>query len=92
MSNQPVVLNNWLVNTRGRIIGETVEEVKDTSPVVERDGDVVTTRSGSRYRLGEPHDSILEPLVRAVYFGEGADSPFDCIDVCLEKVNDQTKV
>ena len=55
--------------------------------MVKLEGRIVTTRSGSKYELGEPHGYLGNALVRAVYFGEGNESPLDCVNACIAGID-----
>ena len=66
-------LTNWFVITgsrppssriHGTIFNDTLERFVDgsfviTSPVMDIEGSVVTTKSGNKYTLGNPHRSML---------------------------------
>lgn len=79
-------INTWLIDGVGSIRGFTVKLGDDretgirTSPVVSRDGNVVTTKSGSQYELVDPpHWHMSDRDVVRLNFG-GETDPLKAID------------
>ena len=81
-------LNNWDIQ-RGGISGEdeTGKRIL-TSRIVSREGDVVTTKTGSKYKLLECHKDAYIRLqeIRDLYW-EGAEDEWECLDVQIESFN-----
>ena len=82
------VIDQWCLNNTGHLYGKLVgqREIR-TSAVVERDGDVVTTKSGSRYRLGSPHAVIADSKLRKEHY-EDASTAYAVIDSYIEESRD----
>lgn len=49
-----ITLNDWHLSVAATVVGKrhTDEKRIQTSPLVSLEGDVVTTKSGSKYKLG----------------------------------------
>lgn len=80
---------HWSINHAGSIRGDTDGEPIDrgirTSPVVSRDGNIVTTASGSKYELIDPpHPYMTDPETLAQNWN-GATSPLDAVDKFMQK-------
>jgi hypothetical protein len=52
-TKSPIVANGWYVDLNMRIYFEKNKEVIRTSPIMDIDGSIVTTRNGTRYQLGD---------------------------------------
>lgn len=52
-------IDMWMIRDSGRIYFEIAKGIIRTTPVVQIDGDLITTQSGSVYRLG-----TMDPLVK----------------------------
>lgn len=78
-------INEWLINSYGQIRGVVVDADGatvtgiSTSPVVKREGNIVTTQSGSRYELLEAMMPHMDQFILDKYFGGAAD-PLAAID------------
>lgn len=78
-------INHWLIDSFAAIRGEVVDEEGrliteiHTSRVVSRDGNIVTTRSGSKYELLEPSGIHMHPDILSMWF-DGAKDPLAAID------------
>jgi hypothetical protein len=80
---------HWAITSSGSIRGDTDGEPIDrgihTSPVVSRDGNIVTTCSGSRYELIDPpHPFMTDPETLRQHWN-GATSPLDAVDKFMQK-------
>jgi len=78
----------WSIDHFGSIRGDTDGEDIDrgirTSPVVARDGNIVTTRSGSKYELIDPpHPFMADPETLRQHWN-GATSPLDAVDKFMQ--------
>lgn len=84
-----VELNNWDI-WRGRIRGTIVEtgKVITTSPVMSREGNVVTTRSRNKYKLLECDKDayINQQEIRDLYW-KGTKDEWECLDVQINIFN-----
>ncbi len=84
-----IVLTGWDIRCGG-IRGTIVETGKSiiTSPIVSREGDVVTTRSRNKYKLLECHKDayVKQQEVRDTYWN-GAKDEWECLDVQIETFN-----
>lgn len=49
----PIVANGWCIDVNMHIYFEKDREVIRTSPIMDIDGSIVTTRNGTRYQLGD---------------------------------------
>lgn len=81
-------ITNWLIGVDGRIRGKRVSDGHDinTSTVVSRTGDVVTTKSGSLYQLDDsPHRMMTEQSMRNRLYG-GTESVWSAVDWVIEKI------
>jgi len=52
-------IDMWMIRDSGRVYFEIAKGIIRTTPVVQIDGDLITTQSGSVYRLG-----TMDPLVK----------------------------
>lgn len=79
------VIEQWCPDDLGHLYGEMMGrgEIR-TSVIVGRDGDVITTKSGSRYKLGSPHPCVAEPRQRRHPYGR-AGTVYAVIDSCIKK-------
>lgn len=83
-------IDEWLVDSQGSIRGIVVDSDRKyvtpihTSRVVHRDGNVVTTRSGSHYELLEPCKVHMDRYVLDAYF-DGAKDPLAAIDYSIKQ-------
>ena len=84
-----IVLTNWDI-WRGSIRGIIVETGKSitTSPIISREGNVVTTKSRNKYKLLECDDQAYVRMqeVRDLYWN-GAKDEWECLDVQIETFN-----
>lgn len=78
-------INDWLIDSFGCIHGTVVDPEGafvtriSTSRVVKRDGNIITTRSGSNYELLEPSSSHMNASLLEMYF-DGATDALSAID------------
>jgi hypothetical protein len=86
-------ITHWSIDHFGSIRGDTIGEPIDkgirTSPVVARDGNVVTTRSGNRYELVDPCNPFLADPELLKRNWKGATSALDAVDKCMQRNADQ---
>ena len=61
-SEKPVVVDHWILSHNTRIIGDAGIS---TSPIIAYKDGIVTTRSGSEYKLGKPHVCMYEEVFLA---------------------------
>ncbi len=82
------VISNWLINAHGKISGtiKGSEDFISTSRAVSREGDVVTTKSGSNYRVDteSPHPFIADHDLRTEHYG-GASTVIEALDYAIEQ-------
>lgn len=82
-------INEWLIDSRGSIYGNVVNEEGEfvspikTTRVVKREGNVITTRSGSHYELLEASSVHMDRLMLDRYH-DGAESPLAAIDLRIK--------
>lgn len=73
-------ITDWFIDSHGSIRGSVIDSedrfvtVITTSRVVKRDGNVVTTRSGSHYQLLEPSAIHMDRLFLDKFFDGAADA------------------
>ena len=78
-------VNGWLIDSFGSIRGDVVDSEGTrltgirTSRVVKRDGNIVTTHSGSRYELLEPSSVHMSRYILDMWF-DGATDALAAID------------
>ena len=73
-------LDNWLIKFGKYILGDDPGNEDErtrgiqTSPVVAIDGDIITTRSGTNYKLGTHHPYMELPM-----FLQGKETPLEAV-------------
>ncbi len=73
-------LDDWLIDGYGSLRGNVLDAdgkfvmAVHTSTVVKREGNVVITRSGSRYQLLEPSKIHMDRFMLDKFFGGAADA------------------
>ena len=78
-------IENWLLNGVGGIQGDFGAKGISTSRVVSRDESIVTTKSGSRYRLGDPHPYMTGEVVKRYW---KAGNGYEAIDKFISGESD----
>jgi hypothetical protein len=52
-TKSPIIANKWYIDVNMNLYFEKYKEVIRSSPIIDIDGPIVTTRSGTKYQLGD---------------------------------------
>lgn len=82
-------VTNWAIDVEGRLIGDITIENRSvrTTAVVSRDGNIVTTKTGTQYELSDsPHGLMSEQVFRDRFYGK-TESALDAVDFIIAQIN-----